>query len=178
MAYENSEGVKKSTCGPCFVSGTGGFGCPAAGGPGPESGSTLTACVDQCAVICPGPPGCPPTAAPPPPPPSPGVVQTSADPDAMLIAPAPVAMPTINPYAVAIAAMEAAKAAGWEVGTTPLPKSYDPVIMYRGPMDYMFTPGPPPAMLAAPAPPGALLQKQSKEHEVIPKLRRLLRHRA
>ena len=26
-------------------------------------------------------------------------------------------------------------------------------------MDYMFTPGPPPAMIAAPAPPGALLQR-------------------
>jgi len=167
LAYKTKDGVQKSTCGPCFVSGTGGFGCPPAGGPGPEGDSTVTSCVDQCAVICHGPPGCPPTVAPPPPPPppSPGVVMTTlpdkdADPeDVMLIAPAPVAMPTINPYAVAQAAMEAAKKAGWAIGTTPPPKSYDPVIMYRRPMDYMFTPGPPPAMIAAPAPPGALLQR-------------------
>ena len=95
----------------------------------------------------------------------------------MLIAPAPVAMPTINPYAVAQAAMEAAKKAGWEIGTTPLPKSYDPVLMYRGPMDYMFTPGPPAAMIAAPAPPGAFLQKsmlRKDDKAVLPKLRRLL----
>jgi hypothetical protein len=179
LAYEKDDGTKKSTCGPCFISGTGGFGCPAAGGPGPESGSKITSCVDQCAVICPGPPGCPPTAVPPPPPPppSPGVVQTAASPDSMLIAPAPVAMPTINPYAVAQAAMEAAKKAGWEIGTTPLPKSYDPVLMYRGPMDYMFTPGPPAAMIAAPAPPGAFLQKsmlRKDDKAVLPKLRRLL----
>merc|ERR1719253_1330631 len=129
-------------------------------------------CVDQCAVICHGPPGCPPTVAPPPPPPppSPGVVMTTLpdkdkDPeDVMLIAPAPYAMPTINPYAVAQAAMEAAKKAGWAIGTPPPPKSWDPVIMYRTPTDYMFTPGPPPAMLAAPIPPGmGFLQKAQKD---------------
>ena len=39
-------------------------------------------------------------------------------------------------YAVAQAAMEAAKKAGWAIGTTPPPKSYDPVIMYPwGPRD-------------------------------------------
>jgi hypothetical protein len=167
MAYETTDGKKKSTCGPCFVSGTGGFGCPAAGGPGPEDGSTVDTCLDQCMVICAGPPDCPPTVAPPPPPPppSPGVVQTYVPPDEMVIAPAPYAMPTINPYAVAQAAMEAAKKAGWEIGTPPPPKSWDPVILYRKPMDYLFTPGPPPAMLAAPIPPGMGFLQQKKFSE-------------
>ena len=40
--YKTKDGVQKSTCGPCFVSGTGGFGCPPAGGPGPEGDSTVT----------------------------------------------------------------------------------------------------------------------------------------
>merc|ERR1719281_1782706 len=87
---------------------------------------------------------------PPPPPASPGVVTVSSPKDKMLLAPMPIPVPTLNPYAVAQAAMNAAKAAGWVIGTPPPPKGYFPVIMYRSPGDYIFTPGPPPSALAFP----------------------------
>merc|ERR1719161_3398198 len=155
IAYETEEGESKTTCGPCEVEGTGGWACPAAGDPGPTgAGSKVSACLSQCDTICPGPPDCMPTVAPPPPPPppSPGVIRTDSPKDEMLKAPLPIAMPTVNPYAVAQAAQQAAKAAGREIGTPPPPTNYYPVIMYRKPGDYMFTPGPPPSALAYPAP--------------------------
>jgi len=153
-SYQLANGESKSTCGPCFVSGTGGWGCPAVDSAGPEADSKITFCLSQCDVICMGPPDCPPTIAPPPPPPppSPGVVTTGSDPKKMLLAPAPFAMPTVNPYAVAQAAAQAAKAAGWVIGTPAPPKSYYPVVIYRKPQDYMFTPGPPPSSLGYPSP--------------------------
>jgi len=158
IAYEKEDGFAKSTCGPCAVDGTGGWGCPPVGGAGPEDGSKVTYCMSQCDVICMGPPDCPPTVAPPPPPPppAPGVVTVASDPNEMLKAPAPYDMPTVNPYAMAQAVAEAAKKAGWAIGTPPPPKTYYPVVMYRKPADYLWTPGPPPSALAFPAPPGLL----------------------
>lgn len=144
-AYKLPNGDQKSVCGPCFVTGVGGWGCPAVGDKGLEPDSKVTACVSQCDVLCMGPPACPPTVVPPPPPPppSPGLVTTGADPKKMLLAPAPYAMPTVNPYAIAQAAMSAAKKAGWVIGTPAPPKTYYPVIIYRRPSDYLFTPSPP-----------------------------------
>jgi len=158
IQYTKEDGSSKSTCGPCAVDGTGGWGCPPVGGAGPEDGSKVGYCMSQCDVICMGPPDCPPTVAPPPPPPppSPGVVTVASDPNEMLKAPAPFDMPTVNPYAIAQAVAEAAKKAGWAIGTPPPPKSYYPVVMYRKPADYLWTPGPPPSALAFPGPPGLL----------------------
>merc|ERR1719324_557246 len=158
LQYTKEDGSAKSTCGPCAVDGTGGWGCPPIGGAGPEDGSKVTYCMSQCDVICMGPPDCPPTVAPPPPPPppAPGVVTVASDPNEMLKAPAPYDMPTVNPYAIAQAVAEAAKKAGWEIGTPPPPKTYYPVVMYRKPADYIWTPGPPASALAFPAPPGLL----------------------
>eukprot|EP00747_Dinoflagellata_sp_TGD_P167765 gnl/TRDRNA2_/TRDRNA2_192821_c0_seq1.p1 gnl/TRDRNA2_/TRDRNA2_192821_c0~~gnl/TRDRNA2_/TRDRNA2_192821_c0_seq1.p1 ORF type:complete len:433 (-),score=73.08 gnl/TRDRNA2_/TRDRNA2_192821_c0_seq1:52-1350(-) len=161
IAYNEKDGQPKSSCAPCYVDGTGGFSCPEVGGAGPTDGSKVTFCNSQCDSPCPGPPLCPPTVAPPPPPPppSPGVVQVSSPKDKMLVAPMPVQLPTVNPYAVAAAAMKAAKAAGWVIGTPPPPKSYFPVVMYRTPADYAFTPGPPASSLGFPAaPPPAMVQ--------------------
>lgn len=157
MTYTMEDGSSKATCAPCFVTGTGGWGCPASGSDGPEKGSKVSGCLSQCDVICMGPPDCAPTLAPPPlpPPPSPGVVRTVGDKDSMESAPFPFALPTINPYAAAIAASKAAEAAGWVVGTPAPPAMYYPVIMYRKPTDYMATPGPPPSSLGYPAPPPA-----------------------
>lgn len=158
VSYELEDGTHKSTCGPCEIEGTGGWGCPAVGGAGPEDGSKVTFCESQCDVICWGPPDCPPTVAPPPPPPppSPGVVQTETDPKNMLQAPVPMDLPTQNPYAIAAAVAEAAKKAGWEIGTPPPPASYYPVVMYRKPADYIWTPGPGPSAISMPYPPGLL----------------------
>jgi hypothetical protein len=64
-------------------------------------------------------------------------VQASADPNAMLSAPVFRPMPTINPYAMQMAAINAMKAAGWSVTTPSPPKVYFPVILYRGPGDYL-----------------------------------------
>lgn len=166
LQYTKEDGSAKSTCGPCAIDGTGGWGCPPIGGAGPEDGSKVGYCVSQCDVICMGPPDCPPTVAPPPPPPppAPGVVTTFSDPNKMLLAPAPYDMPTVNPYAMAQAVAEAAKKAGWAIGTPPPPKSYYPVVMYRKPADYLWTPGPPASSLGFPAPPGLLqLPKPSPE---------------
>merc|ERR1719449_387930 len=97
IAYEDADGQSKSSCGPCNLGGTGGWGCPATGGPGPLDGSTVTSCLSQCDVFCMGPPDCPPTVAPPPPlpPPSPGIVTVESEPRklpaAMLKAPLPIA---------------------------------------------------------------------------------------
>merc|ERR1719198_1095364 len=152
MQYEDKDGQQRSSCGPCSVSGTGGWDCPAVGSAGPVEGSTLTTCLSQCDVICPGPPDCAPTVAPPPPPlpPSPGIVQVAAPPDAMLSALVFVPMPTVNPYKIQMAAVDAMKAAGYSVTTAAPPKVYFPVVVYRSPMDYQpFTTVPPipPALL-------------------------------
>lgn len=151
MAYELENGDKRTTCGPCFVSGVGGWGCPSMGGPGPAEGSKMIYCKSQCDVLCHGPPDCPPTVAPPPPPPppSPGLIGTRSDKKALLGRPA---LPPPNPYSIAIAAAKAAKAAGWTIGTPPPPASYYPIIMYRSPKDYAFTPGPPVSSLGFPDP--------------------------
>jgi len=151
MAYQLENGDKRTQCGPCYVSGVGGWGCPKVGGPGPKEGSKMIYCFSQCDVPCTGPPDCPPTVAPPPPPPppSPGLVSTRADKTALLGRPA---LPPPNPYAFAIAAAKAAKAAGWTLGTPPPPASYYPIIMYRTPKDYAFTPGPAVSSLGFPDP--------------------------
>lgn len=151
MAYQLEDGTKKTMCGPCYVSGTGGWGCPDIGGKGPVAGSKMIYCFSQCDVLCTGPPDCPPTVAPPPPPPppSPGLVATRSGNNALLGRPG---LPPPNPYAFAIAAAKAAKAAGWKIGTPPPPASYYPIIMYRSPKDYAFTPGPPVSSLGFPDP--------------------------
>jgi len=158
IQYAKDDGEGKSTCGPCTVDGTGGWGCPPVDGPGPEDGSKVTFCSSQCDVICSGPPDCPPTVAPPPPPPppAPGVVTVGSDPNKMLLAPAPYDMPTVNPFAIAYAIADAAKKAGWTIGTPPPPKTYYPVVMYRKPMDYIWTPAPPPNALGFPVAPGLM----------------------
>jgi hypothetical protein len=45
----------------------------------------------------------------------------------MLKAPFPVPLPTVNPYAAAMAAAKAAEASGWKIGTPAPPTSYYPV---------------------------------------------------
>lgn len=167
IAYKDGKGKRKSTCGPCYVSGTGGWGCPQVGGPGPEPDSKVYHCLSQCDVLCHGPPHCPPTAAPPPlpPPPSPGIVETAADPSEIMLAPRPIPVLPPNPYAIAQAAANAAKAAGWKIGKPPAPRSYFPVIMYRSPSDYIFTPGPGPSKLAYPIP--GLVQKDVEMQKAI-----------
>lgn len=166
ITYQTEAGEDKSSCAPCHIDGSGGWGCPAVGGAGPTAGTSVTSCVSQCDVICPGPPACPPTVQPPPPPPppSPGLIKTSSPGDLMLSAPAPWPMPTINPFAIAEAAANAAKAAGWTLAKPAPPKSYIPVIIYRSPDDYAFTTGPPiPAEGEEPAPP--VLLQQVGPHE-------------
>lgn len=168
ISYKESDGNHKSSCGPCYVAGTGGWGCPAVGDAGPSDGSEVTFCLSQCDAICPGPPACPPTVAPPPPPPppSPGLPDVDAPANKVMLAPAPYALPTVNPFQIVQAAMNAAKAAGWAIGTLPPPKTYYPVVMYRTPMDYAWTPGPPPSSLGFPyVPPAALLQEQEQKEQ-------------
>lgn len=138
MEYEDQHGNKRSSCGACEISGTGMWGCPAVGSDGPLQNSTTTFCQSQCEQACIG-PHCAPTVAPPPPslPPSPGAVQTSADSQAMLSAPVFRPMPTVNPFEAQMAAIKAMKAAGWSF-TTPMPQpSYQPVVVYRDPRDYL-----------------------------------------
>lgn len=160
IAYEDEKGQSKSSCGPCALQGSGGWGCPATGDQGPEAGSKVKSCLSQCAVICPGPPDCPPTVAPPPlpPPPAPGVVKVSSPADEMLSAPAAIALPTVNPYTIAAAAEQSAVKAGFKFASTPPPALYYPVIMYRGPGDYIYTTGPPPTLDDAAAAAGSLMQ--------------------
>merc|ERR1719261_1120341 len=99
IAYKDKDGEDKASCGPCQLQGSGGWGCPSVGGTGPVDGSTVVSCLSQCDVLCAGPPACPPTVAPPPPPPppAPGIQGVSSPEDVMLSAPAPIAMPTVNP---------------------------------------------------------------------------------
>lgn len=153
IAYEDKHGESKASCGPCKLQGSGGWGCLATGEAAHEEGSKVTGCLSQCDVLCAGPPACPPTVAPPPPPPppSPGLAKVSSPGNKMVSAPAPFAMTTQNPYAQAQAIAEAAKRAGWTIGTPPPPKVYWPIVSYRQPMDYMFTTGPPPNL--GPEPP-------------------------
>merc|ERR1719247_3070778 len=154
IAYTDSNGEKKGSCGPCEVRGSGGWGCPSVGGPGPVAGSTVNSCLSQCDVLCAGPPACPPTVAPPPPPPppSPGVPDGALPENEMLSAPAPIAMPTVNPFTIIEAAREAAEKAGMPVATpTPPPKVFYPLVYYRSPGDALYTTGPPPE--AGPEPP-------------------------
>lgn len=179
IAFEDSAGKQKGFCGPCAVTGTGGWGCPPVGGEGPEAGSKVKSCLSQCDVLCTGPPACPPTVAPPPPPPppAPGIAMVASPEDTMLNAPGPFAAPTVNPYGVMIAAAEAAKKAGFYPPTTPAPKTYWPVIYYRAPGDYLYTTGPP--LQAGPEPPLDMSLLQTKEEsskQVVTPLRRL-RHR-
>lgn len=160
IAYEDTDGKERTSCGPCEVQGSGGWGCPAVGGDGPVAGSKVKSCFSQCDVLCAGPPACPPTVAPPPPPPppSPGIITNALDPGTnpeteMLSAPSHQLVPTVNPFSILEAARDAAQKAGFSASTTPLPKTYWPVIYYRSPGDYMFTTGPPP--LDGPEPPVA-----------------------
>lgn len=149
IAYEDSKGEPRASCGPCELSGSGGWGCPAVGSQGPADGSKITSCLSQCDVLCAGPPACPPTVAPPPPPPpqqSPGLPDTASAEDVMVTAPVPwLPLPAPDPNAIIEAAREAAKRAGFVVmPPPPPPKVYWPVIFYRSPGDYLFTTGPPP----------------------------------
>jgi len=175
LAFEDEKGEQKGTCGPCALTGSGNWGCPSHGDPGPEAGTKIISCMSQCDVLCAGPPACPPTVAPPPPPPppSPGIVKVSLDdPQKMISAPAPFAGTTPNPYAMGMAIEAAARKAGWKIGTPPPPKTYWPVIYYRQPLDYLFTTGPPPN--TGPEPPSGIGLLQSKEK---PNLLRSLRRR-
>jgi len=168
ISYRDHEDNPRASCGPCELSGSGGWGCPAVGGQGPADGSKVTSCLSQCDVLCAGPPACPPTVAPPPPPPpqqSPGLPDNASPEDVMLTAPVPwLPLPAPNPMAIIEAAREAALKAGWKIAPPPpLPKVYWPVVYYRAPGDYLYTTGPPP--LDGPEPPinpSALLQ-ESKE---------------
>jgi len=157
IAYEDKNGEVGSSCGPSQLAGSGGWGCPAVGGPGPVAGSKVKSCLNSGAVLCPGPPACPPTVAPPPPPPppSPGIIKTQSAADEMVSAPAPFLVPTVNPYAIAAATQEAARLAGFTPAPVPPVKSYWPLVYYRQPGDYAYTTGPPP--VAGPEPP-VLLQ--------------------
>lgn len=157
IAYEDEAGKRQSSCGPCQLKGSGGWGCPPVGQEGPVEGSSVVSCLSQCDVLCAGPPGCPPTVAPPPPPPppSPGAMRVSSPQHEMLSAPAPFLAPTANPYAVMQAARDAAERAGFKVATPPPPpRVYWPVVYYRNPIDYWFTTGPPPLDVEPPLPPG------------------------
>jgi len=156
IAYTDSENRPRASCGPCELAGSGGWGCPPNGGPGPADGSKVTSCLSQCDVLCAGPPACPPTVAPPPPPPpqqSPGLPDTSSPEQKMLTAPVPwLPLPAPNPMAIIEAARNAALKAGWQIAPPPpLPKVYWPVVYYRSPGDYLYTTGPPP--LEGPEPP-------------------------
>jgi len=180
MAYEDAAGESKASCGPCELAGSGGWGGPQVGQAGPVEGSKVASCMSQCDVLCSGPPGCPPTVAPPPPPPppSPGVAKVSAPAHEMVSAPAPFAVPTVNPYTVMQAARDAAVRAGYTLGTAaPPPKVYWPVVYYRSPMDYMFTTGPPPLAVEPPLAEGAAASSasltQATSHIKKPSLRRL-----
>merc|ERR1719487_3006259 len=97
ITYQEKDGTDKSSCAPCYLDGTGGWGCPVVGGDGPTGGSKVTSCVSMCDALCAGPPACPPTLQPPPPPPpaSPGIMRTSSPKDKMLLAPIPVPVPTL-----------------------------------------------------------------------------------
>jgi len=165
ISYKDKDGQPRASCGPCELSGTGGWGCPPNGGQGPVDGSTVTSCLSQCDVICAGPPACPPTVAPPPPPPlqqSPGLPDTSSPADKMVTAPVPwLPLPAPDPMAIIEAARNAAKKAGWKIAPPPpLPKVYWPVVYYQSPADFLYTTGPPP--VEGPEPPlpvgAALLQ--------------------
>jgi len=173
VAYEDQAGKKLSSCGPCQLQGSGGWGCPAVGNAGPIQGSTVSSCLSQCDTLCAGPPACPPTVAPPPPPPppSPGVVRVSSPAHEMLSVPGPSA-PTANPYTVIQAARDAAEAAGFRFATAPPPKVYMPVVVYRNALDYLFTTGPPPLSYEPPLPAATLLQAR-KTPAQVPLLRRV-----
>lgn len=161
-AYKDKDDKERGACGPCQLSGSGGWGCPLEGAPGPEDGSKVISCMSQCDTLCAGPPNCPPTMAPPPPPPppSPGISDTAAASDVMLSAPAPFAgEPTPNPYSIQQAKIEAAKRAGLKIAYPPPPKSYLPLIYYRSPSDMQFTTGPPP--ISGPEPPSSLVQRSA-----------------
>jgi len=173
IAYEDEAGEKHSSCGPCKLQGSGGWGCPAAGQAGPAQGSKVVSCLSQCDVLCSGPPACPPTVAPPPPPPppSPGVVRVSSPQHDMVNAPAPFDLPTANPYAVIQAARDAAERAGYRVATTAAPKVYWPVVYYVNPIVHMFTTGPPPLLEEPPLPEGASLSQTMRQPARVPLLR-------
>lgn len=175
ISYNDADGNPRASCGPCELSGSGGWGCPKTGSQGPADGSTVTSCLSQCDVICAGPPACPPTVAPPPPPPlqqSPGLPDTDSPEDKMVTAPVPwLPLPAPNPMAIIEAARNAALKAGWKIAPPPpLPKVYWPVVYYRSPGDYMFTTGPPPQ--EGPEPPLAsglitsLVQESDKDKAV------------
>jgi hypothetical protein len=170
VAYEDKSGVKHSSCGPCQLQGSGGWGCPAVGEAGPVQDSKVVSCLSQCDVLCTGPPGCPPTVAPPPPPPppSPGIVASSSPEHKMLSAPAPFLVPTANPYTIVQAARDAAEKAGFRVATPPPPKVYWPVVVYRNPIDYLFTTGPPPVMEEGPLPGAASFLQPRRQPERVP----------
>jgi len=172
IAFENEKGESQSSCGPCEVQGTGGWGCPTTGGPGPLSGTTVKSCLSQCDVLCTGPPACPPTVVPPPPPPppSPGAVKVSAKEDEMVSAPAPWVVPTVNPYTIIQAARDAAVKAGMPVASTsPPPKVFWPVVYYQAPADLQYTTGPPPVLEPeAPLPPPSMAAKLPDPPELNP----------
>merc|ERR1719247_2972769 len=133
IAYKDSNGKPRASCGPCELAGSGGWGCPAVGSQGPADGSKITSCISQCDVLCAGPPACPPTVAPPPPPPpqqSPGMPDTASPADKMLIAPVPwLPLPAPDPMAIIEAARNAALKAGYQIAPPPPPpKVYWPVI--------------------------------------------------
>lgn len=163
IAYEDQKGERRSSCGPCQLQGSGGWGCPPVDGEGPVDGSRVLSCLSQCDVLCAGPPACPPTVAPPlpPPPPSPGVWRSSSPEHQMVSAPAPFVTPTANPYTIMQAARDAAEKAGYRTVTAAPLKVYWPVVVYRDPMANYYTTGPPPLLEEPPR--RALLQSKNAQ---------------
>lgn len=157
ISYEDKAGTTNGFCGACEMQGSGSWGCPMLGSPGPVDGSTVTSCLSQCDKPCAGPPDCAPTMMPPPPPPppSPGLTKVDAPGDAMLSAPMAGGSPPINPRAIVQAALDAAKAAGMPITTAaPLPV-YFPVLVYRVHQDATATTIPPYGVFVPPTAPPA-----------------------
>jgi len=160
VQYEDENGQAGGSCGPCALDGSGAWGCPAAGAPGPEDGTKVTGCLSQCDMPCGGGKDCPTTVPPPfvvtapptlPPPQSPGVGTVDSEADAMLSAPGgflpeekapPPPTTTAPPMIQKLAAKGVMAGAGYWA----LAKTYDPVILYRTPGDDAATTLTPPPM--------------------------------
>lgn len=110
-----------------------------------EVASWVKFCDSQCDFICSGPPYC--RVEPPP------MTKEQA------MSPGANAPPTLGPYAIIHGKAQEVGVVDWPIGSPPPPQSYYPVVMYRSPMDYMYTPGP----YSTWGNPSALLQRQREE---------------
>jgi len=155
IEYKDSRGDSRGQCGPCELTGSGSWGCPAAGSQGPEEGSTVLSCQSMCNDPCAGKPSCMQGMLGLPP--SPGVARASAPADEMLSAPS-----GFMPPAAAGATEQGTVAPHLLDPTLPVPKVYFPVVIYRTPGDYAATTVPPPPLWPPPwwptPPPPVLVQ--------------------